>query len=85
MIICKPESSHSQVESKLFWFITKNGEFYKCNEAWNDSTSFLSFEERGEYTVTLITDWNEKTGEYTPISNTIKYNKPKDGLMSIDD
>ena len=36
-------------------------------------TNFLTFADKGDYTVTLVTDYDEATGECTSISNTIEY------------
>ena len=35
--------------------------------------NFLTFADKGDYTVTLVIDYDDATGEYTPISNTIEY------------
>lgn len=58
----------------LFWYVTKDGEFSECFQAYYKTwTNFLTFADEGNYTVTFVTDYDEDTGEYTPISNTIEY------------
>ena len=61
-------------DKNLFWYVTKKGEFSKCFQAYSKTwTNFLTFADKGDYTVTLVTDYYADTGEYTPISNTIEY------------
>ena len=58
-------------DKNLFWYVTKNGEFSKCFQAYSKTwTNFLTFADKGDYTVTLVTDYYADTGEYTPISKT---------------
>ena len=61
-------------DKNLFWYVTKKGEFSKCFQAYSKTwTNFLTFADKGDYTVTLVIDYDDATGEYTPISNTIEY------------
>lgn len=70
VLINRPEIK--DYDGKLYWYVTKNGEFSECFQA-DLRDNFLNFAKKGEYTVTLVIDYNASTGEYTPISNTIEY------------
>ena len=72
ILVNRPEVD--SYDKNLFWYVTKNGEFSKCFQAYSKTwTNFLTFADKGDYTVTLVTDYYADTGEYTPISNTIEY------------
>lgn len=72
ILVNRPEVEN--YDKNLFWYITQNGEFNECFQAYYKTwTNFLTFADPGNYTVTLVTDYDETTGEYTPISNTIEY------------
>lgn len=74
ILINRPEIQHKETDKNLFWYVTKNGEFSKCFQAYSKTwTNFLTFADEGDYTVTLVTDYDEATGECTSISNTIEY------------
>lgn len=74
IIINRPEMSQEEIDKNLFWYISKNGEFNECFQAYRKTwTNFLTFADEGNYTVTLVTDYDDATGEYTAISNTIEY------------
>lgn len=71
----RPEiDDYEDLNEGLYWYVTKNGDFFEVNNATLKSkTNFPIFYKRGEYEVTLVIDYNEETGEYTPISNTITF------------
>lgn len=72
ILVNRPEVD--DYDKNLFWYITKNGKFCECFQAYSKIwTNFLTFADEGNYTVTLVTDYYDTTGEYTPISNTIEY------------
>ena len=72
ILVNRPEVD--SYDKNLFWYVTKNGEFSKCFQAYSKTwTNFLTFADKGDYTVTLVTDYDEATGECTSISNTIEY------------
>ena len=72
ILVNRPEVD--SYDKNLFWYVTKNGEFSKCFQAYSKTwTNFLTFADKGDYTVTLVIDYDDATGEYTPISNTIEY------------
>ncbi len=72
ILVNRPEVG--SYDKNLFWYVTKNGEFSKCFQAYSKTwTNFLTFADKGDYTVTLVTDYDEATGECTSISNTIEY------------
>lgn len=74
ILINRPEIQHKETDKNLFWYVTKNGEFNECFQAYRKTwTNFLTFADESNYTVTLVTDYDDTTGEYTPISNTIEY------------
>ncbi len=74
ILINRPEIPQKETDKNLFLYVTKNGEFNKCFQAYSKTwTNFLTFADEGNYTVTLVTDYDDATGEYTPISNTIEY------------
>ena len=74
ILINRPEIQHKETDKNLFWYVTKNGEFNECFQAYRKTwTNFLTFADEGNYKVTLVTDYDDTTGEYTPISNTIEY------------
>ena len=50
----------------LLWMICS---FQAYSKTW---TNFLTFADKGDYTVTLVIDYDDATGEYTPISNTVE-------------
>ena len=76
ILVDRPEMSDKE---NLFWYVTQNGKFYKCFQAkYKTWTNFLTFAEEGDYTVTLVKDYDEVTEEYTPISNTIAYTVAND-------
>ena len=72
ILVNRPEVD--SYDKNLFWYITKNGKFCECFQAYSKIwTNILTFADKGNYTVTLVTDYYDTTGEYTPISNTIEY------------
>lgn len=84
LLVCRPEIPgyddynedirNDSQKRKLYWYITKGGKYCDCLSAYQPrvySTTFLTFQEPGEYTVTLVVNYNELTHEYTPISNTL--------------
>lgn len=74
IIINRPEIPHKETDKNLFWYVTKNGKFNECFQAYRSTwTNFLSFADPGNYTITLVIDYDDATGEYTAISNTIEY------------
>lgn len=74
ILINRPEIQHKETDKNLFWYVTKNGEFSKCFQAYSKTwTNFLTFADKGDYTVTLVTDYDGATRECTSISNTIEY------------
>ena len=76
ILVDRPEMSDKE---NLFWYVTQNGKFYKCFQAkYKTWTNFLTFADEGDYTVTLVKDYDEVIGEYTPISNTIAYTVDND-------
>ena len=38
----------------------------------NYANVLRNFADKGDYTVTLVIDYDDATGEYTPISNTVE-------------
>ncbi len=76
ILVDRPEMSD---KDNLFWYVTQNGKFYKSFQAkYKTWTNFLSFADKDDYTVTLVKDYDESTGECTPISNTIAYTVDND-------
>lgn len=74
ILVNRPEMSDKEIVDHLFWYVTQNGKFYKSFQAkYKTWTNFLSLADKGDYTVTLVKDYDEATGEYTSISNTIEY------------
>lgn len=72
ILVNRPEVD--DYDKNLFWYVTKNDEFSDCFQAYSKTwTNFLTFADPGNYTVTLVTDYDDTTGEYTAISNTIEY------------
>lgn len=59
-------------------YVVKDGEFYETwnfsSKDWLNDLTFLAKNRKyGEYELTLVYDYNEDTGDHTPISNTIKF------------
>ena len=74
ILINRPEIPQKETDKNLFWYVTQNGKLCKCFQAYSKTwTNFLTFADKGDYTVTLVIDYDDATGEYTPISNTIEY------------
>lgn len=74
ILINRPEIPQKETDKNLFWYVTQNGKLCKCFQAYRKTwTNFLTFADKGDYTVTLVIDYDDATGEYTPISNTIEY------------
>jgi hypothetical protein len=70
-------------------YIEKDGEFYKtCDfseKVWlNDLTLLNERHKCGDYELTLVYGYDENTGEYTPVSNTILYTIDKSGIPNTD-
>ena len=74
ILINRPEIPQKETDKNLLWYVTQNGKLCKCFQAYRKTwTNFLTFADKGDYTVTLVIDYDDATGEYTPISNTIEY------------
>ena len=66
----------AEMEKKIYWYITCDGEFYKRSLAIRSNwTNILTFAPAGDYAVTLVLDNDEEIEDQAPISNTILYSK----------
>lgn len=66
----------AEMEKKIYWYITCDGEFYKRSLAIRlNWTNILTFAPAGDYAVTLVLDNDEEIEDQAPISNTILYSK----------
>ncbi len=71
----RPEiEGYEGLDGGLYWYVTKDGEFFESNNAsLKKKVNFPSFYNRGDYEVTLVVDYDQETGEHTPISNTLSF------------
>lgn len=66
------------LDRSISLYVKRDGEFYDnwdfSMKKWINDLTFLSDKRKyGEYELTLVYGYDEVTGEYTPISNTIIY------------
>ena len=66
------------LDRSISLYVKRDGEFYQnwdfSKKEWINKLTFLKSNRKyGNYEIILAFGYNETTGEYTPISNTIEY------------